>query len=90
MHWYCGSLSKIQYSQITTRKEYTDVDGLYFFGTTPVIISSLDYQLFDHYELDIVLMAMAIYLTMNGSRLLSIDARLPFFDKTNQDLNQNS
>jgi hypothetical protein len=55
LHWYCGSLSKIQYSQLTTRKEYTDVDGLYFFGTTPVIISSLDYQLFDHYELDIVL-----------------------------------
>ena len=55
LHWYCGRLSEIKYSQQINRGEFTDVDGFFIFGTTEVIISSLDHQLFDHYELDIVL-----------------------------------
>ena len=55
LHWYCGRLSEIKYSQRTSRNEFNDVDGYYIFGNTDVVISSLDYQLFDHYELDIVL-----------------------------------
>jgi putative oxidoreductase len=30
------------------------------------------------YELDVILMAAAIYLTLNGSQLLSLDSKLPF------------
>lgn len=34
------------------------------------------------YELDLVLMIIALHLVLNGSRFLSIDSRLPKFKKT--------
>ena len=55
LHWYCGRLSSIEFSKSIVRKPFVDVDGVYFFGNTEVSISSLNFKLFDHYELDIIL-----------------------------------
>ena len=54
LHWYCGRLSSIEFSKSTIRKPFKDVEGFYVFGNTEVVISSLDFQLFDHYEIDII------------------------------------
>lgn len=83
LHWYCGRLSKVQYSKNTNRSEFTDLDGLYIFGNTEVVISSLDYQLFDHYELDIVLSNKMFRFHDGGLELEEFTARNRFSQSSN-------
>ena len=82
LHWYCGRLSEIKYSQKIKRNEFIDVEGIYIFGNTEVIISSLDYQLFDHYELDILLEKKMFRFHDGGLKLEEFTATKRFSEKT--------
>ena len=55
LHWYCGDLKEVEFSKLTTRNNFIDLDGIFIFGDTEVVISSVNHQYFDHYELDILL-----------------------------------